>query len=366
MRLLVVLALVLAACKGRATPSSTGSGAGSAATNAAPISEADARAFAEQLVTEVMPTCDESKVAAKLSSDNAALVARLFCEWVRGISHYKVIGVRNVKGQIHPITRRMLTDPDTEAMFVNYDELVLVRTGAGELRLADVFSFRQAVWLSELLAANATGGPTDYLGASAAHPEVRAARDQMRNGDRAGALKAIDALPPPVRSERGVQMLRVRVAVGLGPDAYKQALGELAKTFPDDPAIALIQIDGSLDANDADAAMHWIDVLEKVVGIDAYLESMRVVALVRKGELDKALEIANAAIALEPTLTRALEIKMDVLIARKQWPDVLQVMTELETKHDQSFDVGKLRSEPRLAELVRSPAFTQWLQARTP
>jgi hypothetical protein len=46
-------------------------------------------------------------------------------------------------------------------------------------------------------------------------------------------------------------------------------------------------------------------------------------------------------------------------------PAVLDVMTELETTHDSRFDIGKLRAEPRLADLVASPLFTQWLDERT-
>src|SRR4051812_6686286 len=121
MRLLVVLALVLG-CKGReATPSRPTGSATPTAASKAPISEADARGFAEKLVADLVPTCDETTVAARIGGDHAAVVARLLCEWLKGISDYKLIGVRNIGGQVHPITRRLLTDPDTEAMFVNYD-----------------------------------------------------------------------------------------------------------------------------------------------------------------------------------------------------------------------------------------------------
>lgn len=321
--------------------------------------EVAARNFAQNLAADMVPACDEAKVAERVEMADRATAARLLCQWVQGVTSYTVIGIRTVDGLPHPIMRRLLSDPQSGAMFVAYDELVLGK--AKVLKLTDAFSFRQSVSVSELLAANASGAaPTDYLGASSAHPEVLAAQDLLRGGDRDGALKAVDALPPALRKERGVQMLRVRAAVGLGPDAYKQALGELAQTFPDDPAIALIEIDGALDVADFAAALHWIDVLENVIGVDAFIESTRVVALIRKGDLDKALERAEAAVKLEPTLTRALEIKLDVLIARKQWADVLDVMTELETHHGSTFDLNKLRAEPRLAELVTTPLFAQW------
>ncbi len=350
MRLLAMVLALLVGCKDGSRP---------------PNAEVAARAFAESLAAEVIPACDATKLAARMETKDNATASRLMCEWLTGVTAYKLVSIRTVDGQPHPIMRRLLSDPATGAMFVAFDELVLARPAKStDLKLTDAFSFRQGVWISELIAANTTNLQTDYLGASSAHPAVVAAQGMLRSGDRAGALEAIDALPPAVRAERGVQMLRVRTAVGIDTDAYKQALAELAKAFPDDPAVALIEIDGALDVGDFDGAWRWIDVLETAVGVDAYLEATRVVALVRKGDLDKALERAEAAVKLEPTLTRAHEIKLDVLIARKQWGDVLHTMTELETHHGSRFDVAKLRAEPRLAELVASPLFAQWVDER--
>lgn len=352
MRLLAAVFTLLVGCKDGSRPVSA---------------EVSARAFAESLATEVVPICDADKLAARMETKDNAIASRLMCEWLSGITAYKLVGIRTVDGQPHPIMRRLLADPSTGAMFVGYDELVIARPSKSkDFKLTDAFAYRQAVWISDLLPANARGPgvQTDYLGASSAHPEVVAAQATLRGGDREGALKAIDALPPATLAERGVQMLRVRAAVGLARDTYKQALAGLAKAFPDDPAIALIEIDGALDIGEFDTAMHWIDVLEKAIGADAFLESTRVVALVRKGDLDKALERAEAAVKLEPTLTRAHEIKLDVLIARKQWADVLATMTELETNHVSHFDLAKLRAEPRLAELVASPLFAQWVDER--
>jgi hypothetical protein len=329
--------------------------------------EAEAKAAVESLAVDVVPACDPTKVATRLAMTDTATAARILCQWYAGLHSYKLVGFRKGGDTPHPIMRRLIVDAPTGAMFVAFDEITFAYEKGKLVGIGDVFSFRQGVWISELIAANATGsaGPTDFLGPSSKHPEVLAAQDTLRSGDRAAALAAIDALPAAVRKERGVQMLRVRSAAGLSADQYKQALTEIAQTFPDDPAIALISIDGALDVDDFDRAIQWIDTLEKTIGVDAYLESTRTVALIRKGDLDKALAAADAAVTLEPTLTRALEIKLDVLIAKKQWDQVLAVMTELETHHGTRFDVAKLRAQPHLAELVQSPAFATWLEQRT-
>jgi hypothetical protein len=364
MRLLAVVLLV-AACKGKeAAPAQAPKTAPpAAATQAAAtqaITEDEARDYARELSTVALP-CNAVTMADQFG-DNAT-AGRLLCDWLGGVSSYTLVGVRSVDGVPHPIMRRLLTNADSGAMFVNYDELALTRGDDGALHLADVFSYRQGVWISELLEANAatTPGNADFLGPSAVHPEVKAARDLLRAGERSGALAAIAALPEAVRAERPVQMLRVRAAAG-NPAAYKAALDALGTV--DDPAIALTELDGALDRGDGPAATKWIDVLEKTIGVEAYLESQRVVALVRMGDLDRALTTATAAVELEPTLTRALEIKLDVLIAKKMWPEVLATMQKLEAEHDFEFDLAKLRAEPRLAEFVNLPAFKEWAATR--
>lgn len=339
--------------------------------------QAEARAFAETLARDVIPTCLPATVQARMHqgtrhSTDMPVLARLLCEWLDGIHSYKFVGFRNRKVEPgdspfpHPIMRRLRLDKDTGAMFVVYDELVLVRPeGSKELRLDDVFSFRQAVWLGDLVDANKSGvGPTDYLGDASKHEAVQQAQIQLRAGDREGAIKAIDALDVAAQGHRSVQIMRIRAAVGTGGDTYKQALARITERYPDDPAYALVMIDGALDTDDFAGAIHWVDVLETAIGVDAFLECSRVIALTRKGDFDVALAAANNAIALEPTLTRALEIKLDVLIVKKQWADVLAVMSELETNHGTTFDIDKLRREPRLGELVSSPAFADWANAQ--
>jgi tetratricopeptide (TPR) repeat protein len=134
--------------------------------------------------------------------------------------------------------------------------------------------------------------------------------------------------------------------------------------FPNDPSIAMIETDGAFRREDYAAALTWIDMIDNAIGGDAFQASNRALAYLRMNQLDKAAEAADKATTLDPTLARAWEVKLDIMIAQKRWTDALAVMTELETKHGVAFDEAKLRASPAMAELVATPEFKAWLGSR--
>src|SRR6185503_4646723 len=114
-------------------------------------------------------------------------------------------------------------------------------------------SYVQGQWITQLLGGNveAMAKSLDFLGDLPLMAEtVRKARDLQRAGNNDEALKIINDLPKNVREYRGVQMMRVRAAAGISPEAHKQALDELAKVFPNDPSIAMVETDGAFRRED--------------------------------------------------------------------------------------------------------------------
>lgn len=340
MRLLVVLVFALACRSGDPPKPAT----------SAPITEPDARAFAEKLAVD-MRACDTSKLTPLIEHEDAAVLAGTICGWMSGISSYRLVGIKTELGKPAPIMRRLLTHPQTAALLGNYDRLELTRGADGSVRLADVFAYRQGTRAS------------DRDTAANAHPGLRQAREALRTGDRAKAIEHLDALPAMVAKDRSALILRLQATVA-SPDAHEAALKALTDAFPDDPTVALAAIDGALGSGDHDAALHWLDVLEKAVGHDAFIDYQRALAHIGKRDLAAATKHIDAALAAEPTLTHALQLRLDILIEQKAWKDVLAVMQELEAKHDVRFDEAKLRAEPRLAEFLETPAVTRWLAER--
>jgi hypothetical protein len=347
MRLLVLAVLLLGClgCKEKKVTQATTPGA---------VTTVVADAFADVLSAE-MTRCDEDRVTALLDPDLATKpgAAHLVCTWMQGIQSYKLVSLHANTTPPAIVMRRLLVDPTSNSLLVNYDRVDLERKNQDNLPrtlIVDMFSYRQARSISEVLASKTP------------HPDVEKARELIGSGKQDEAMAIVEKLPVNLRRDL---MLRAYLqAFTLPAPEKKQARDELAKAFPDDPAIALTMIDAGFALADYDSVQHWCDVLVKDIGQDAYLVMQKAIAYLQAGKLDDAQATAADAVRLEPTLTRAHEVLLDALIAQKKWPEVLAEMTELETNHGQQFDEAKLRAEPRLAELVSQPAFAEWLAKR--
>lgn len=353
MRLSVVLAIGLVAsgckaCKDKHVDRPAG------------VTEADARELASWM-SEHMTHCDEDALAARIdakalasrlapatSKDAAQEAAHQTCAWMQGITSYSLVSIQTVDGVPSPIMRRLLVSPTDGQLLVNYDRITLSRTEPKPLtHVVDIFSFRQGLSVADVLAARTPS------------PDIAKARELIGAGKQDEAFALVAKLPANTRRDL---MLRAYLQARVLPtEQQKQARDELIKAFPDDPAIALTLIDADFALKDYAAVHHWIDVLAKATGPDAYLDTLHAIAHLQSGDLEKALAASDAAIKREPSLTRAHEVRLDILISRKDWPATLAELTELETNHGMTFDEAKLRSEPRLSELVSTPEFAAWL-----
>jgi len=269
MRLLAVCLVVCLGCKGQQkvpAPSQAGSGA---------ISEVEARTFAEKLAATATP-CTETTLEPLLARPE---LAHGLCAWLEGSASYRLMRVKPVDGEQRPIMRRLREDEGT--LRVAYDQLKLAREDAG-LVLVDVYAYRQAKWLSETLPGNTS------------HPDVAKARELIAAGKQDEAMALVDKLPV---AERRELLLRAFQSANLPPDQSKQALDGLAKDFPDDPSIALTLVDRAFALESYDTALHWLAVMAKEVGPDAYLDMTRAIVYLKKGALPEALAAADAEVA---------------------------------------------------------------------
>jgi tetratricopeptide (TPR) repeat protein len=287
-------------------------------------------------------------------------VARILCAWQQGVEGYRMLHMGKREGQPAPIMRRLARAPRKPVVIVGYDQLILEKQGK-DIKLVDVYSYTQGDFLANLLVNGMDAMSDQGVGGSMdAASALKKSRELQSEGKFAEALGVIDALPKQVHDSRMVQMARLRVADQLSEDAYKQALDELAKLFPNDPSVALVDVDGAFLRHDYTKALADIDTIDAAIGGDPFQDAIRASVLLQRnqpGDYDKAAAAADKAITTEPTLAKGWWSRLDVAVKRKDYKLAVETMQHLREHFSAKLDPDALAKLPDYAAFLASDEY---------
>ncbi|HEX4455474.1 MAG TPA: hypothetical protein VH143_31660 [Kofleriaceae bacterium] len=353
-----------------------------------PVDTAEATEFAHRFAALALPCdpvkldelVDEDALAAKFVEQTSATGASIAADRLvdehtgasvvcAGNAHavaYKLLHVRDVAGDPRPVMRRLVTAPRTGVVAVAYDELQLGKSRRDHrVRVIDIYYYLAGQTLSEMLSgvtdavASSHGGDTLDL-----VQQIQAARTLQQSGKFSEALAKLDGLPQDVRNSRALAIMRVNVANGLSVDAYRRALDDVARSFPNDPTIAMLEIDGATLRGDYTAALANIDIVDRAVGGDPFQNAVRAEILLKRGTVDdlhRAGELADALIRDEPDLKKAWYTQLDVTVALRDWTKAVGALDHLRTAFAVRINEDKLRALPgNYAELLATPEYASW------
>ncbi len=354
-----------------------------------PVNEAEATEFAQHFVTALQPCdevaadqlIDEEGLAAKFAERTKALGASFaanklvddragahaMCAAVKNATSYKVLRVRTVKGEPRPLLRRLVKVPKTGVITVGYDELQLGKSRRDHrVRVVDVYFYFAGETLSEAMSGvtNSITDAADGLDVIEIAQAIQRAEKLKNSGQAAEALAVLDKLPRAVQRSRSVAIMRVNIAFAVSEARYRDELDTIAKLFPDDPTIALMEIDGAFLRGDFDGALRNVDTIDAAVGGDPFQDAVRAEVYLKRGrpgDLERAAERVEAALRAEPALEKAWWAKLDVATARRDWAGAVAAIDKLRRTFHISLDEDKLRALPgNYGELVDSADYTAW------
>jgi hypothetical protein len=247
---------------------------------------------------------------------------------------------------------------------LNYVELYLARSKRdGKVRIVDAYSFISGERLSETSRDAARSffyKDALHAGAIAGLQEVQAL---VAAGDNAKAHERLGKLPADLRANRGVLLLDVRLTFPLDETAHLAAISAYEKAFPGDASVDLVSLDRDFLRKDWEHLFASFDRIDRSVGGDPYLSSLRSTAYRVSGKLDEALQQATLYVTAEPETVDAWWNLLSIRLARNELDEVLPILERLHETFAITFDPAEMEAKPAFARLLASPQWERWKQA---
>jgi hypothetical protein len=169
-------------------------------------------------------------------------------------------------------------------------------------------------------------------------------------------------LPEALRTSRMILLVQLQTAKNLGPEEYKATLFECRKVLGKDPAIAILSFDRYLQDQDWTQALAALDVVDKAVGGDAFLDYQRCEVHYKAGALDEAKKAGERAIEKEPELESAQWALVTIALKTKDWKGARAGLERLEK---QGVKLNDLTKVPVFSEFVKTDEYAAWVKGHS-
>jgi tetratricopeptide (TPR) repeat protein len=293
-------------------------------------------------------------------------------------SYFKILDATHGSVKLMRVGQRgaqtvALTRFDVGTKGYDYLEFVLERDGTGQYRAVDWYQLSRGELVS---------GTAGAIGRLLIDPDpdlihalfgvvqidehlLQNLKDigaRQRAGDYAGALAAMEQLPPAIADSRTILMMRVTAAALAGRgESYHSTLAVLAAKYGDDPSAAFMLIDHYLHVGQFDQALRALAFIERRVGADGVTNMLKANINLRSGNYEQAVTFAQRSIRIEPDLKEGYYSLALGYVGLQQYPRAVETYRTLASRFSVRFERQKFVGAPVYAGLVQSAAFAQWL-----
>ena len=271
--------------------------------------------------------------------------------------HYKLLRLHSVNGAPRALFRSV------GQQGLNYHDLVLARDKQQKPCFTDFYAYASGELMSDTLKHMTAqinppkpGQPMDpEMAALVRLGELR----QMVAANRGReAVELLNSMPQKTQQLKIMQLIRVMASMQVDEATYMQALESYRKLFADDPSADLVSLDIHLLKKNYDQLFASIDRLDKALGGDPYLDTMRSSAYLEKGDLPNARKLAEKALAADAKMFEAHDSLLTVAIKQKDHATTVKELDQMEA--DFGMKWKDLRQVPMFADFVNSPQYQEW------
>ena len=283
--------------------------------------------------------------------------------------NYHHLRTRTVDGETRLLFRHV---PGGENVDVDYQDIVVAKDPQGKLEVVDVYSamsaeFWSTTWRRYFLPSVAKKIPIQNL--TTAENDYVKHFDRMlqvnlhyASGQFLQAENLYSALPPSLKQNKSLLLLRLMAAAQFEIDAYVETVDDFCRYHPNDPCLDLISINVLVHREQYAKAMQCIDRLDEAVGGDPFLNVLRSNVLFEKGEHDAARTLAETAIRVEPQLPDAYWLLLNIAVMDKEHDQTLRCLNLM--KNNNIYEFEDLTQYSEFGDFLKTPQFQEWTDAQ--
>lgn len=188
------------------------------------------------------------------------------------IKHY-------VKNNRHHVIFRLYTDKDAS---LNYQDYELIKRN-NKCRVADLYIYMTGETLAEtmhnmfnsLYLKSFSSGEFTEKEKIADMDKIKGIKELMNKGKNTEAKRIYDAFPAYLKKTKMVSLLNVLICANLTLEEYNTAIKEFQESFPDEPNMCLMMIDGYYLQKDYTNMLAAINALDAQINKDPLLDYHR-------------------------------------------------------------------------------------------
>jgi hypothetical protein len=343
----------------------------------AAVKQRDKRAFGEMIDWNVVldrslrelqlpPEADRGFRSGVLDSinDSGGWADQIIQQCTNGAS-YRFLRARENDGQKTVLFR--LNGPSG----INYHEYLLTNAG-GRLRASDAIIYLAGERMSEIFRRSAiplaqqlpkmwldrlTKPQSTYI---ANFRNVSKMAEKLREQRPDEALAIYRQLPAELQRDKNVLMIRYQAAVAASDLELIAALEDFRRHHPNDVCLDFLLIDYYIVRREFAKALEAINRVDKSVGGDPFLDSLRADVVFRQGDSAKAFQFAENAVNGVKDVADPVYTLIGLSLEAKDHARTLAGLRLLEVRFQVRF--ADLKTVPEYAEFVKSPQGAEWIR----
>ncbi len=182
----------------------------------------------------------------------------------------------------------------------------------------------------------------------------------LQEGQHQQALQTLNSLPMELQNEKFFLVLQIAAAQGANDEAATQRVIERMRAqYPSDPATALFSLDYYFVNKDYSKTIATLKQLDQSVGGDANLWCMMAGILLQTKDIPGAKAAVEKAISMEPDLLTCYWNRVAIAVEEEDNATILKTMQYIHDDLSVTLDANSIRSEPTYSKFILSPEFKE-------